>query len=126
MAPLPQPTPSALMTTRHPPRDYCWGGPPWCHGGPWLSPGAIAAIVLGVILFLALVGCLCWTMTARRQRTRTYYAADYTQTTGVRGGGGVSDYEVSDFSSSTNSRRSGVRRMKKAKTRRSRHSRRRY
>ncbi len=117
------------LDTRLLPRDYCWGGPPWCRGGPYLSGGAIAAIVLGVVFFVAIICCICWTYTRRSGggggsgsgRYRAYYAAEqtaYTQPSGVRGGG-ISDFEVSDFSGPTR-----VTRVKKAKTKRHRHSRR--
>ncbi len=136
MAPISfhQSTAATPTTMRLQPRDYCYGGgPPWCRGGPYLSGGAIAAIVLGVIFFVAIIACICWTYTRRpsggsRRQQRAYYTTEqtaYTQGTGVRGGG-LPDYEVSDFSGGSSGGGPGGRvpKMKKAKTRRHRHSRR--
>ncbi len=133
MAPIPEPAaargPSlAEAPGRVSPRDmYCWGpGPPFCRpAGTYLSGGAIAAIVIGVLFFLALCICICWTYNRGnrrrrgRSRSRSYYTTEYVQT-GVRGGG-ISDYEVSEFDSGSTA---PVPRMKRAKTRPYRHSRR--
>ncbi len=122
---LVEPSPPLLR-----PRYYY--GPPW-DGPPPLGPGAIAAIVLCVGLFVLLVVWVCCLYSRRgaRQRRRRgsasphgrAYYTEYTQaTTGVRGGGGAEDYEVEDFSGSSGE--SGITRVKRAKTRRNRHSRR--
>lgn len=81
------------------------GGPHFDHPPGWhryLSPGSIAAIVLGVFFFLLLVGCIAMTYSSRfngrRRRSRSsrgsrsYYTdttsyATRTGTAGVRGGG---------------------------------------
>jgi hypothetical protein len=126
-------TVAKLLFARHPgPCHDGWPG----DCGPWLSPGAIAAIVLGSLVGAALLICLCMMATRRRSRrrssqwssttsrSRSHYATDpaqYTAPSGVRGGGGdvsgMSEYEVSDFGSGM----SGVTRVTKAKTRKGRH-----
>ncbi|ERT00277.1 hypothetical protein HMPREF1624_03648 [Sporothrix schenckii ATCC 58251] len=84
-------------------RDWAPGGPPgdgppFGHPPGWhyyLSPGAIAAIVLGIFFFLLLVGCICVTYSSRfkgrRRRsrsrsTRSYYADTTSYATRTAGG----------------------------------------